>query len=127
MSIPRGLAGCCCIFSALLLSLGCGGGTDEFGRTMVPVKGKVTVKGEPIKANNNLFLIFQKGVERPESLEVKSDGTFSGSAVAGENLVKLHVYGPPEALGAVKQEYITSSVLKANVEAGKDLNLEVGE
>jgi hypothetical protein len=109
------------------LALGCGGAGDKFGRQLVPVKGTVTVKGAPVKANNNLFLVFEKTGERPESIEVKSDGTYSGSASGGENQVTLQIYGPADALGPIKPEYTKGGKLKATVEAGKEVNLDLGE
>ncbi len=117
-----------CCLGAALFAMGCGS-KDEFGRDMVPVKGKVTINGEPVKANKNLMLIFQKGTERPESLEVQPDGTFSGQVVPGENTVVLQIYGPPDALGAVKKDYLPGGTgkLTVNVESGKEITLDIGK
>lgn len=112
---------------ALACAVGCGGGGDEFGRDMAPVSGKVTVKGQPIKADKNVFVVFEKVGQRPESIEVKSDGTYEGKAPIGENSVGLQVYGPPSELGPINPEYTKGSPLKVTVEAGKVIDLEVGQ
>jgi hypothetical protein len=108
-------------------AIGCNSSTDEFNRKMVPVKGKVTLKGEPLKTDNNLFLVFQKGTERPESIQVNADGTFAGEAVPGENTVALNIYGPPEALGPVKEEYAKGGTQTVTLEANKEVTIEIGE
>ena len=112
---------------SLACVIGCGGSGDEFGRDMAPISGKVTAKGQPVKANKNLFVVFEKTGVRPESIEVQPDGTYSGKAPVGENRVGLQVYGPLSEIGPVKPEYTTGSPLKATVEAGKVIDFEVGE
>lgn len=108
---------------ALAFMMGCGG--DDFGRTMVPVKGKVTIKGEPVKADKNLYVVFEKEGERPESLPVNPDGTFAGEVPRGECTVGLQVYG---AIDGIKEEHTTGTgVLKANTESTKEFTFEVGE
>ena len=112
---------------AVAFLVGCGGGGDEFGRDMASISGKVTAKGQPVKANKNLYLVFEKSGQRPESIEVKSDGTYEGKAPIGENSVRLQVYGDLKDIGPIKPEYTQQSTLKATVESGKVLDFEVGE
>jgi hypothetical protein len=102
-----------------VLALGCGG--DEFGRDMASIKGKVTAKGAPVQPTaKTLFLMFEKMGQRPESIEVMSDGTFSGNAPIGPNKVKLQIYGDIPGLKKDFSQEVT-------VESGKTFDFEVGE
>jgi hypothetical protein len=134
MSLPRRLALFSCLFMALI-SLGCG---ESDLRKMVPIKGKLLVKGQPVKPpeGGKINLSFKPASgERGESIEVKSDGSFAGNANAGQNSVTVIVYGanemgaPAAAKLGIKEQYVSdaTSTLKADVASGKDLSLEVGE
>jgi len=119
MSLVQRLLGCSLLVCAVL-TLGCGG--DEYGRAMATVKGKVTIKGTPVNSKdpNRLILIFEKQGERPESVDVKSDGTYSGQAPSGPNKVKLQIYGNFEG---IKRDFAQD----VTVESGKSLDFEVGQ
>jgi hypothetical protein len=134
MSLAQRLAVSLCL-AAALFTLGCG---EADGRNMTPIKGKLTVGGQPVKPpeGGKINLSFKPASgERGEGIAVKDDGTFSGSAVGGENTVTVIVYGanemgaPAAAKLGIKDKYLHdgTTTLKVNVTPGKDIDLEVGQ
>jgi hypothetical protein len=104
---------------------GCGVAGGGASTTLIPVKGKVTYKGQPVTKGRIKFAL-DGGFGRPAHGQLQSDGTFvlttekeGDGVIAGQHRVVLTDTGiksPKDAL-AVKWRNPSSSGLTADVDA----------
>jgi hypothetical protein len=117
-----------------LLSAGSGCGVTGSGTspTLIPVKGKVTFKGEPLSAGTVRFEPDDFG--RPATGQLKSDGTFvltttkeGDCVVAGHHIVSIEGDPRSKAGAALKKYFATAkSKLEAEVSADKtEINFDI--
>jgi len=110
--------------AALLLGAcsGCGGGSGSLP-ALIPVKGKVTYKGQPLTKGNVRFE--PDGYGRMATGAIQADGTFvlttlqkGDGVVAGQHKVFITDTGSNPRKELVPQKYTTpdGSKLKANVD-----------
>jgi len=111
---------------ALSACIGCGSSGADTAAKLIPVKGKVTVKGEPLSAGTVRFEPDDFG--RPASGNLKSDGTFvlstlkeGDGVVAGHHRVSITNFDPKSKAGALLKKYYatTKTQLEADVSAEK--------
>jgi hypothetical protein len=111
--------------AALLLvaGSGCGGGSGTMA-TLIPVKGKVTYKGQPL--TKGIVRFEPDGYGRPATGELQADGTFvlttlqkGDGVVAGEHKVSITDTGSNPRKELVPKKYTApnSSKLTAEVDA----------
>ena len=118
------------LLSSLLFPLGCGG-PPPLTRDYGDVSGKVTLKGEAVKAGS---VAFQPMAGAPVTAKLQSDGTYSLKGVVGENRVfissdEAEAQGAAASPGQRKEPLKTvippeygnaSSPLKFEVKAGQN-------
>ena len=75
----------------VMLMSGCGGGPAAPKREFAEVKGKISVKGKPVKAGS---INFQPPSGAPVVASIGTDGTYQLQGVIGHNIV-LIFYPPP--------------------------------
>jgi len=114
------------IAAALLLVSGCGPSSSAEPVTTVPVKGKVTYKGQPLVRGTIRFQ--PDGAGREASAEIQADGTYALStakegdgAVPGNHRVTVVGGTGPSAGSKVPGKFASagSSKLEVEVSAGK--------
>jgi hypothetical protein len=124
-------------FSLALILCGCGGGENI---ATSPVKVSVTIDGKPVAGEMSVTLApLSKGA--PVLIEIGADGTGSGTAVVGENMVTVALKpgaasaGPSKGHGSVETKGVgqvfasTDSPLRAQVAASgpNEFKFEVGK
>jgi len=112
-------------FAALVVLAGCN--SEPKGPKLTPVKGTVTLDGQPMASGE---VIFVSGGSA--STAQVTNGAFTGEAPLGDNVVQIFSYREGaaavemggEKFGGGKENFIppqfnANSTMKANVEAGK--------
>jgi hypothetical protein len=103
---------------------GCGAAGQGPSAPLIPVKGKVTLKGKPL--TKGLVKFDPDGYGRPARGELQSDGTFvlgtnmdGDGVVAGSHRVSISGTGSHPAKEVVPKKYTqrTTSKLTADVDA----------
>jgi len=122
------LAGAAIVVMAVI---GCGGKQGVGVDPTAPVKGSVTLDGEPMPAGEVQFEI--EG--QPPQIIPVTNGTFEGDALPGSNKVKIYVYetqtddmtGVESKVNILPEQYNLNSTLKADVpkEGATDLSFAV--
>jgi hypothetical protein len=125
MSPPR-LIALACLFLFLGSCWGCGPGSGGAGAALIPVKGKVTYKGQPLTKGEIRFE--PDGYGRMAKGQLKADGTFvlttlkeGDGVVAGEHRVSIDGFEKPLAKDRALKKYgaPNTSGLTANVSPEK--------
>jgi hypothetical protein len=117
-----------CASVALFLLAGCAGcGASGVGTlpSLIPVKGKVTFKGQPLSKGTVHFEPDDYG--RPASGELQSDGTFiltthkqGDGVVAGHHRVYITDTDLKSKTGAVPKKYSTPTASKLEAEVSSE-------
>jgi hypothetical protein len=113
------------VVAVLLAPLwGCGPAGNGTHATLIPVKGKVTYKGQPVTKGTVKFE--PDDVGRPASGKVQSDGTYvlstyqeGDGVIAGHHLVSISGTGSQRGKELIPKKYTqrTTSKLTADVDA----------
>jgi hypothetical protein len=110
----------------LLPVAGCGKDKGE----KVPISGKVTLEGKPPKTKGYTLMFNREGSVNATTVPVSEDGSFSGEAFTGPNIVEIHLSGghdpagKGEAKGPPKRKPILYAALNVQVAKGESLTLE---
>jgi hypothetical protein len=112
--------------AALLLvaGSGCGAGSGTMA-TLIPVKGKVTYKGQPL--TKGIVRFEPDGYGRPATGELQADGTFvlttlqkGDGVVAGEHKVSITDTGSKPRKELVPKKYTIPNTSKLTAEVDAD-------
>jgi hypothetical protein len=99
---------------ALLACAGCGSGAAEKAAELIPVKGKVTVQGQPLSTGTVRFEPDDFG--RPASGRLNADGTFvlsthkeGDGVVAGHHRVSITNYDTKSKAAGALKKFLTTT------------------
>ena len=113
------------VFLAMVSLSGCGETSSTYTGALIPVKGKVTFKGQPLI--NGTVSFEPEDAGRETQGDIKPDGTYEMSTYkAGDGIVpglyRVGISGKPKGGKAIPAKYRSASSSKLEADVSSDKN-----